>query len=348
MPAQGEETAWALELKVRNMEHRLHICVALEMSLSFLVRKMVWCSSHCVWQGHGAEFMRQHTAWSALFPHQSSFGADAPGGQVPCLSGSGQSVSTFKELAQNPGRGAVCRLHAHAFSQQVCSGPWCCPRGTEMSPMRSRDQRGPCMQEQSKKASSGKCGFHGICLGDKGLPDSGMGMCRGECENECHHLAPCPIMATHTLSRSQETSGVTVMWGCPQTRARTPQKIRAADHMEATCATVGVSQAVYWVCSATSWLCDLRQISQALCTLDSSSVGVIVRMEWLGHVAGAVSVLQLGHPGAREGNGASGGTQHGSIILPPAEPHGGQCGRGIFVGSFSPWVKKQGQLQPGL
>lgn len=64
--------------------------------------------------------------------------------------------------------------------------------------------------------------------------------------------------------------------------------------------------------SATSWLCDLRQISQPLCALDSSSIGVLGKTEWLVavtlHMAGAVSVVELGNLGPREGNRPFGDT----------------------------------------
>lgn len=70
----------------------------------------------------------------------------------------------------------------------------------KMSPTGSRDHRGPCRQEQSRKVSRKKCDFHCICLGGEGLPDSGTGMCRSWCENEGHQPAPSPAMGTHFLS----------------------------------------------------------------------------------------------------------------------------------------------------
>lgn len=81
------------------------------------------------------------------------------------------------------------------------------------------------------------------------------------------------------LLLSQGTGRVIVRRGYPQTKKRTPQKFRAADYMGGMycCGSqlgLGLDPS-----SATSWLCDLSQISQALCALDSSSVGVIVRME---------------------------------------------------------------------
>lgn len=49
----------------------------------------------------------------------------------------------------------------------------CSTESDKMSPMGNRDQRVPCRQEQSRKASRRKCGFHCICLGEEDLPDSG-------------------------------------------------------------------------------------------------------------------------------------------------------------------------------
>lgn len=58
------------------MECRLCIRVVLEVNLRFLLGKMDCYSCHRVWYGHYAELMRQHTAWSAQLPHQSSSGTD--------------------------------------------------------------------------------------------------------------------------------------------------------------------------------------------------------------------------------------------------------------------------------
>lgn len=76
-------------------------------------------------------------------------------------------------------------------------------------------------------------------------------------------------------------------------------------------------------------------------------------MDVMLHIAIGVRVFQLGNLGPREGNGASGAPSKvpSSCLL---QSHAGhpcpfeQYGRDSSADFFSPWVKKQGQLQPGL
>lgn len=91
--------------------------------------------------------------------------------------------------------------------------------------------------------------------------------------------------------------------------------------------------------STTSWLCNLRQISQPLCALDSPSVGVIVGIERLVEVSLRTGGNREGHraggPEPWGGDGAPGDTKlSGRATLHRAPLPLGTAGKGRFCGCF--------------
>lgn len=104
--------------------------------------------------------------------------------------------------------------------------------------------------------------------------------------------------------------------------------------------------------SAAFWLCDLRQIPTSLC-LGFFIYRSCVENGYNAARSNSCDSFPAGEPRAQGGEWSIWGTQQGAIILPTAEPWWaplpfGTVWKGQFADFFSPWVKKQGQLQPGL